>query len=41
MKELLPEIEKLERGDPEGFNRTIETLMPYMIPQQKTDKDWD
>ena len=41
MKELLPEIEKLEQGDPEGFNRYIETLMSYMIPQPQTDQDWD
>jgi radical SAM superfamily enzyme YgiQ (UPF0313 family) len=41
MKELRPQIEKLEQGDPEGFNRTIETLMSNMIPQPQTDKDWD
>jgi histone acetyltransferase (RNA polymerase elongator complex component) len=41
MKELLPQIEKLEQGDAEGFNRTIETLMSTMIPQPQTDKDWD
>jgi len=41
MKELLPQIEKLERGDAEGFNNYIETLMSYMIPQPQTDQDWD
>ena len=41
MKELMPEIEKLERGDPDGFNRHIETLMSYMIPQPQTDEEWD
>jgi hypothetical protein len=41
MKEVLPEIEKLERGDPAGFNRYIETLMSYMIPQPQTDEDWN
>ena len=41
MKEVLPEIEKLERGDLDGFNRYIETLMAYMIPQPQTDEDWD
>jgi radical SAM superfamily enzyme YgiQ (UPF0313 family) len=41
MKEVLPEIEKLERGDPDGFNRYIETLMSYMIPQPQTDGEWD
>jgi len=41
MKEVLPEIERLEQGDPEGFNRYIETLMSYMIPQPQTDEEWD
>jgi hypothetical protein len=41
MRQVLPEIEKLERGDPEGFNGYIDTLMSYMIPQPQTDKDWD
>lgn len=41
MKKVLPEIEKLERGDPDGFNHYIETLMSYMIPQPQTDEDWD
>ncbi|MBW1803949.1 MAG: radical SAM protein [Deltaproteobacteria bacterium] len=40
MKKLRPEIEKLERGDPDGFNRYIETLMSYMIPQPQTDEEW-
>lgn len=41
MEKVLPEIEKLERGDQEGFNRTIERLMSYMIPQPQTEDDWD
>jgi hypothetical protein len=41
MKKLLPEIEKLEQGDPDGFNRYIETLMSTMIPHPQTDQDWD
>jgi len=41
MKEVRPQIEKLERGDPDGFNRYIETLMSYMIPQPQTDDEWD
>jgi radical SAM superfamily enzyme len=41
MKQVLPEIEKLERGDPDGFNRYIDTLMSYMIPQPQTDEEWD
>jgi radical SAM superfamily enzyme len=41
MKEVLPEIEKLERGEPDGFNRYVETLMSYMIPQPQTDEEWN
>jgi hypothetical protein len=41
MEEVLPEVEKLERADPDGFNRHIATLMSYMIPQPQTDKGWD
>jgi len=40
MKQVLPEVEKLERGEPDGFNRYIETLMSYMIPQPQTDEEW-
>lgn len=40
MKEVLPKIENLEQGDPDGFNRYIETLMSYMIPQPQTDEEW-
>jgi radical SAM superfamily enzyme len=41
MKQVLPEIEKLERGEPDGFNRYIEMLMSYMIPQPQTDEEWN
>jgi radical SAM superfamily enzyme len=41
MQKVLPEIERLEKGDPEGFYRYIATLMSYMIPQPQTDTDWD
>ena len=41
MKQVLPEIEKLERDELDGFNRYIETLMSYMIPQPQTDEEWD
>jgi len=41
MKQVLPEVEKLERGEPDGFNRYIETLMSYVIPQPQTDEEWD
>jgi len=41
MRQVRPEIEKLERGDPDGFNRYIGTLMSYMIPQPQTEEGWD
>jgi radical SAM superfamily enzyme len=40
MKQVLPEVEKLERSEPDGFNRSIEKLMSYMIPQPQTDEEW-
>ncbi len=39
MKKILPEIEKLERDDPNGFHKYIETLKSYQLPQPQTD-DW-
>jgi hypothetical protein len=41
IKKILPEIERLERGDAEGFNRHIATLMSYTIPQPQTDDEWN
>jgi radical SAM superfamily enzyme YgiQ (UPF0313 family) len=41
MRQVLPEIERLERGDPDVFNRYIDTLMSCMIPQPQTDEAWD
>jgi radical SAM superfamily enzyme YgiQ (UPF0313 family) len=41
MEEVLHEVEKLERGEPDGFNRHIATLMSYRIPQPQTDKEWN
>ncbi|HVN95073.1 MAG TPA: radical SAM protein [Syntrophorhabdaceae bacterium] len=41
MQKVLPEIEKLEAGDPQGFDRYIATLMTYTIPQPQTDEDWE
>jgi radical SAM superfamily enzyme len=38
---LLPEIDRLEKEDPEGFNRHIATLMSHMIPQPQTCGEWD
>jgi radical SAM superfamily enzyme YgiQ (UPF0313 family) len=40
MKQVLPEVEKLERSEPDGFNRHIDMLMSYMIPQPQTDEEW-
>jgi radical SAM superfamily enzyme len=41
MEKVRPEIKKLEKAGPDGFNRYIETLMSYMIPQPQTDQEWD
>jgi hypothetical protein len=41
VKKVLPEIERLEKGDTEGFNRHIATLMSYTIPQPQTDEEWN
>ncbi len=41
VKKVRPEIERLEKGDPEGFNRYIATLMTYTIPQPQTDGEWN
>jgi radical SAM superfamily enzyme len=41
IKKMRPEIERLERGDAEGFNRHIATLMSYTIPQPQTDEEWN
>jgi radical SAM superfamily enzyme len=40
-KKVLPEIERLEKGNAEGFNRHIATLMSYTIPQPQTDEEWN
>lgn len=40
MKQVSPKIESLEQGDPGRFDRYIEILMSYMIPQPQTDEDW-
>ncbi len=37
MKQIRPEIERLERSGEDGFNRHIQTLMSYQIPQPQTD----
>jgi len=39
MKRIIPEIEKLEKSGEDGFNKYIETLMTYQLPQPQTD-DW-
>jgi radical SAM superfamily enzyme len=38
---VLPEIDRLEKEDPEGFNRHIGTLMSHMLPQPQTCEEWD
>ena len=40
MKQIRPEIERLEKSGDNGFNRHIQTLMSYQIPQPQTD-DWN
>jgi len=40
VKEVLPEIERLERNNPGGFDRYIEQLMSCMIPQPQTPEEW-
>lgn len=40
MENVLPEINKLEKNDPDGFNNYIATLMSYMIPQPQTSEEW-
>ena len=39
MRKVLPEIEKLEKDDPNGFHKYIEMLKSYQLPQPQTD-DW-
>jgi radical SAM superfamily enzyme len=41
VKDVLPEIQKLEQGHPGGFDRYIERLMSCMIPQPRTHGAWD
>ncbi|MEW6665717.1 MAG: radical SAM protein [Thermodesulfobacteriota bacterium] len=41
MEEMLPQVERLERADPDGFNRAIASLMSFMIPQPQTDEEWE
>ncbi len=41
VKDVLPEIEKLERNNPGGFDRYIERLMSCMIPQPQTPGEWE
>ncbi len=35
MKKMLPEIEKLERDDPDGFHKYIETLSHISFPNRR------
>ncbi len=38
--QALPQIEKLEKDGPDGFNKYIRHLMTYQLPQLQTDK-WE
>ena len=37
LRQVLPEIEKLEKDGEDGFNRYIDTLKSYQLPQPQTD----
>jgi len=37
MKQIVPEIEKLEKSGKEGFNKYIQLLMSYQLPQPQTE----
>ena len=37
MRQIRPEIERLEKSGEDGFDRYIQTLMSYQIPQPQTD----
>lgn len=37
IRQVLPDIEKLEQSDEEGFNKYIQHLMSYQLPQPQTD----
>ncbi len=39
MKQLRPQIEKIEKDDPAAFDQYIQNLMSYQLPQPQTD-DW-
>lgn len=38
LSKIRPEIEKLEKDDPEGFHKYIETLKSYQLPQPQTEE---
>jgi radical SAM superfamily enzyme YgiQ (UPF0313 family) len=38
LKQVLPEIEKLEQGGKDGFNKYIQLLMSYQLPQPQTEQ---
>jgi hypothetical protein len=41
MAEVLPRVERLERREPDGFNRAIAERMSRMIPQPQTEGEWN
>ena len=40
MQKILPEIKRLEACGEDGFDKYIETLMSYQLPQPQTE-DWN
>lgn len=38
MKQIVPEIEKLEKSGHDGFNKYIQLLMSYQLPQPQTNQ---
>jgi hypothetical protein len=37
MKQVIPEIEKLDKSGKDGFNKYIQLLMSYQLPQPQTE----
>jgi len=40
MKKLIPEIERLESSEEDGFNKYIQYLMSFQLPQPQTE-NWN
>jgi hypothetical protein len=37
MDQVMPEVEKLEKGGDDGFNKYIQLLMSHQLPQPQTE----